>query len=152
MRIRDLLAALLVALACFGCQKKPPIIGDWAGTMKVQGISSNATLHFAEAGDFKIVLPLKRPDGKGVDCTLDGTWKMSGDDLSMNVTSVDMKPVGLTAQEAQLLAGIMEAQKAKVLADANKQPLTHLKWTDNDTVTIDNGSNPQEIRRVKGSS
>ena len=133
MKTGTTLAALLSLLTLAGCAHKPTIVGKWQGnTTTPQGGALASTFTFTEDG--KETLSVAASGGP-ISITMggSGTYTVSGDSLTQNITSMSMGAMNVT----------LPPDKAK--------PQTGTFTVDADHLTLNNPTTHQSLTltRVK---
>lgn len=112
------IAALLLG---FGCKSKPTLVGDWTGSMSVQGVSVDLDFNFGADGTIAVT---QSAGGKG--STQKGTYKSEEMTFTMIPTSVESVAVPKATLD-QLNAAIAKNPKPVVF---------DFVWKDDDTISV----------------
>lgn len=140
-------AGLCILTVAVGCKRGPLIVGDWHSTAPVQQFSAVRHYHFDKNGTYTSVTLLTNAKGVGFESTDKGTWEMKGTDLSSTVTDVNWVPINMSEVGTQKFFARFKSEKAKIITDSNKEPLSHLKWFGDDAVSWSDSETTIDLHR-----
>ena len=122
MNTRSLVVAIVAALLlASGCKSKPTLVGEWTGTMPIQGFSVDTKFVFGADGTLAVIQTM---GGQG--STQKGTYKEEEKTFTVIPTSFE------TPSLSKATLDQLNAALAK-----NAKPMTFtLVWTDADTIVV----------------
>lgn len=122
MKARCFCFSVVVAALMFGgCKSKPTLVGDWNGTLAVQGATVTMDLRFGGDGTLAVTQSVG-----GQTSTQKGTYKEMEKSFTMTPTSIEA-------------ANLPKETLDKVNAEMAKNPKAvtfTLEWKDPDTIAI----------------
>lgn len=144
------LSSLLIA----GCSSGPSVAGNWNVT-NVKGMPDGSTMKasFTNPDKMQMTFVMKAPMGAteaSIAGTVDGTFKMEGETMTMSATAVDMKVSGVPDNLKSIVEGQMESGEKQVKDQFNQGGKQKMKWDGQDKFTLtDSQNNSATFERAK---
>ncbi len=144
---------LAVAVPFLGCMaKRDPIVGIWQGKSTFNGAQITQTATYNPDGTFQTDAIAAKP---GLPMRLHirdtGTWKKVGENqYDERITDTSWTPEGVSAAGAAKVAARFKARKASIIASANKDSMTNVKWLGRDSFSATSGGITTTFARSQG--
>lgn len=136
--MRQFALAGLLGLVLVGCgQKGDPLVGTWISDGDLGGAKLNAESTYNADGTYSGVVTMTLPGKAGkLTTTQAGKWKREGEKLKVTLESYDVKAADIPAAYKPMFdqQNTPESRK-KMMDEANTQPATELKWTNDNEFT-----------------
>lgn len=141
--------AVLALIALVGCKKGSPIVGDWTTTANTGGMTAEQKYTFDAGGNMTMNATITA-QGQSFSLGAKGTYTMT-DETHLKVSATDMTVDASKTTEP--LKGIItkgfQDNKAKSMADFNKEGNLTLTWEGNDKFTTTMQGQAATFTRVK---
>lgn len=148
------LAALGALVLVVGCSSGPSIVGTWDAT-GVKNIPEGAktTMTFSSPDKMTMVSSFQLPIPSTkvtITATVNGTYKLEGDTLTIKGESADVKTEGLPDSMKAGFDQTANLGKQQMLDEINKNSGAKVKWEGNDTVVVTGEGTTMTLTRQKG--
>jgi len=148
------LLALSAALVLAGCNTGPSLVGKWDVTgIPNMPAGATSTMSFAAPDKLTMVMhsDVPIPTVKAtMTATINGTYTLKVDVLTIKASSADLKFEGLPEQLKTLAEQNAETGKKQMLDEINKNPDGKIKWEGADKVTVSGSGSTMTLTRQKG--
>jgi len=139
MKTATFLAALLLAIValvgCGGSGNK--IVGSWSGKdMPNLPKGSEVVFNFGNPDSLSMKMTMDQPPVGKIGMEFVGTYKMSGDVMTINIKDVKIDTSGVKKEMADMVKQQMEKSKSTMLEQINKDNQQTITWDGNDKFSV----------------
>lgn len=139
MKTISFLSALLLAIvALIGCGSSGnKIVGTWTGKdMPNLPKGSEVTFTFGSPDSLSMKMVMDQPPVGKIGMEFVGTYKMSGDMMTINIKDVKIDTSGVKKEMADMVKQQLESTKGKMLEEINKENQQTITWEGNDKFSV----------------
>lgn len=139
MKIVSFLAALmLMVVSLVGCSGSGnKIAGTWIGkNVPNLPAGSEVKFVFGNPDSLSMKMTMEQPPVGKIGMEFVGTYKMSGDVMTINIKDVKIDTSGVKKEMADMVKQQLESTKGKMLEEINKDNQQTITWEGNDKFSV----------------